>query len=170
MKRLIWVMIVILVIISAKSLAEEKTKVDRSGDYFEIYLLSQTLVAYQDGQEVFREQISSGRRWHNKHWMRYKSVYYVFKIEGANARSIKHGKHGYNVNTPYKIYLTSVKNSKRQIGHVNIHGTRYKWSKVPSSRGCFREKIPPAKIVKKLAFIGMEARLKLAKAPAKPKV
>lgn len=103
--------------------------------YGVIFLLSQKLICYEDGKEVYRTRISTGRRWHGKNWLKYKESYPVLWKDpaGAKSRSKMDNKHEkYNVSTPWKIILS------REAQHlVRLHEF-VSVPRQPASHGCIR--------------------------------
>lgn len=143
--------------------AEEIKKTKR----IDIYLLSQILICQEDGKEVYRTRVSTGRGWHSKKRKEYRDCYPVIRKDprGAKARCIVKGKHGYNSPTPWKILLCNAK------GHlVRLH-EYHSVPRRPASNGCIRVPRGMGKWIYQWVDLGTPVYTHLEEAPhPKPKL
>lgn len=134
-----------------------------------IYLLSQSLVCYENDQVIYTTRICSGKNWHSSTRMKYKEQYWIIRVHGSNSRCIVKGK--YNVSAPWKMELSESSTvAKGKL--IRIHEF-YDVPKVASSRGCFRVPLGKGKPINLWAKpdlpIPVEIRLESAPKINKPK-
>jgi lipoprotein-anchoring transpeptidase ErfK/SrfK len=108
------------------------------------------LYCYEDDNIVYKTRVSTGARWGWKTETRYRKEYHVLSKDPAAryARSIKRGKNGYDVATPWKIVLC---NEPKHL--VRIHEFK-SVPRSPASHGCIRVPSKKGKWIYKWVDIG----------------
>ncbi len=113
-----------------------------TGKLLVLDLEDQRIYRFEGKRLIDSGLISSGRGWHRtgkdptKDWMRYPERLTISKKLGPKARSSIPGR--YNVSTPYKFWLTPVRERIRMHGYHQV-------PRRPASHGCIRLEIGYAK-------------------------
>ncbi|MDO8686681.1 MAG: L,D-transpeptidase [Candidatus Berkelbacteria bacterium] len=164
-------LLIVIGVARSEEAKKEKPKIEK---VINVYLPSQISIYRENGEEVCRQRISTGRGWtligkSKGKKKKYRTEYTVLYKDprGAKSRSVKKDKNGkviYNVLTPWKFGFCQEKDNL-----LNFH----EYFSVPSyaaSHGCVREKKGEGKFLyDKVEVKKTKIRFFDTKAPEKPK-